>query len=159
MLWMRSLVSVMVPLLATPVPVLKLMVLLLILAVPDSLSMPAAPRPVTVETTAKWNRLHTHAYALLDHVPDDDPITFDLRYELAFWIGEAGNAKAAKGQFADLAAAQARVLGPDDVGTLKSTHGVAYWTKTMGQVSEARDIYAELLPLQIRTLGAAMGMR
>jgi hypothetical protein len=111
------------------------------------------PRPATAETLAAWNLLRTHAYTLLDHVSDDDPSNFDLRYGLAFWTGEAGNARAAGKQLADLAASQSRVLGPEHVQTLKSTHGVGYWNMEMNSVEAANVIFTGLLSLQIRVLG------
>ena len=73
---------------------------------------------------------------------------------LARFTGEAGDAAAARDQFAALLPALEQVLGPEHPETLASRGGLAYWTGEAGDAAAARDQFAALLPDLERVLGA-----
>ena len=68
----------------------------------------------------------------------EHPETLDARLALAYWTGEAGNAAAAREQFAALLPVMQRVLGPGHPDTLATSRGLAAWTGA-GDPGAARD--------------------
>ena len=72
---------------------------------------------------------------------------------LASWIGQAGNAAAARDQFAALVPVCERVLGPEHPDALAVRGELAYWTGQAGNAAAARDQFAALVPVCERVLG------
>ena len=72
---------------------------------------------------------------------------------LVSWIGEAGNAPAARDQFVWLVPVCERVLGPEHPDTLAARGELAYWTGRAGDAPAARDQFAWLVPVCERVLG------
>ena len=54
--------------------------------------------------------------------------TLSARNNLASWTGRAGDAVAARDQFAALLPVRERVLGPEHPNTLTTRSNLAYWT-------------------------------
>jgi hypothetical protein len=79
--------------------------------------------------------------------------TLAARSQLAHWTGEAGDAAAARDQYAALLPIEERVLGPEHPATLNTRSSLATWTAEAGDAAGARDQYAALLPLRERVLG------
>ena len=75
------------------------------------------------------------------------------RANLARWTGQAGDAAAARDQFAALLPIRERVLGAEHPDTLTTRDNLAYWTGKAGDAAAARDQYAALLPIRERVLG------
>jgi hypothetical protein len=67
--------------------------------------------------------------------------------------GEAGNAAAARDQFAALLPIEEQILGPEHPGTLTTRDNLANYTGVAGDAAGARDQYAALLPIRERVLG------
>ena len=65
------------------------------------------------------------------------PDTLAARASLAYWIGEAGDAAAARDRFATLLPAAERVLGPEHPDTLISRHNLANFTGYAGDAAAA----------------------
>ena len=103
--------------------------------------------------TARDRLIRLHA-ALAEGARSDDILALDVRQELAFWTGEAGDSAAARDQFGALYPDLIRVLGPDHPDTLSARQHLAYWTGQAGDLAAARDQLAALLPDRIRVLGA-----
>ena len=83
----------------------------------------------------------------------EHPDTLTARHNLARWTGEAGDAAAARDQFAALLPVRERVLGPEHPDTLTARGNLAYWTGEAGDAAAARDQFAALLPVRERVLG------
>jgi hypothetical protein len=66
----------------------------------------------------------------------EHPATLTARHALARWTGEAGDAAAAREQYAELLPVTERVLGPKHPHTLADRDHLAYWTR------KARDLSA-----------------
>jgi len=79
--------------------------------------------------------------------------TLTARAELARWTGQAGDAAAARDQFAALLPVMERVLGTDDPDTIIVRADLARWTGEAGDAAAARDQFAALLPALNGTLG------
>jgi Tetratricopeptide repeat len=79
--------------------------------------------------------------------------TLGARHLLARWTGEAGDAVAARDQFAVLLTDMHRILGPDDHDTLITRNQLAYYTGEAGDSAGARDQLEEVLPEMERILG------
>ena len=77
----------------------------------------------------------------------------DRPANLARWTGEAGDAAAARDQFAALLPVRERVLGPEHPDTLSARGNLARWTGEAGDAAGARDQFAALLPVCERVLG------
>jgi hypothetical protein len=84
----------------------------------------------------------------------DDPGALAARSELAYSIGQAGDAAAARDQFAALVPVAERVLGPEHPDTLTNRHNLANFTGYAGEAAAARDQFAALLPARKRVAGA-----
>jgi hypothetical protein len=109
--------------------------------------------PATAATIARWHSLHTHARAVINHLPPEEPDTLTTRRRLARWTGMAGDAAAARDQFAELLPINIRALGPEHPTILTTRHNLAYWTGKTGDTETARDLFADLLPIETRVLG------
>ena len=83
----------------------------------------------------------------------EHPDTLTARHELARWIGQAGDAAAARDQFAALLPIAERVSGPGHPDTLTARHELAYWTGQAGDAAGARDQFEALLPILEQVLG------
>ncbi|MEV0169179.1 tetratricopeptide repeat protein [Nonomuraea fuscirosea] len=81
------------------------------------------------------------------------PDTLTTRANLARWTGEAGNAAAARDQYATLVVLRERVLGKDHPDTLTAQTGLARWMGKAGDAAAARDHYTALLPALQRVRG------
>jgi hypothetical protein len=73
---------------------------------------------------------------------------------LAYWTGEAGDAAAARYQFATLLPVVERVLGAEHRDTLGTRGNLARYTGEAGNAARARDQFAVLLAIRERVLGA-----
>ena len=74
--------------------------------------------------------------------------------ELAYSAGQAGDAAAARNQFAALLPTTERVLGPEHPDTLVNRHNLANFTGYAGDAAAARDQFAALLRIRERMFGA-----
>ena len=83
----------------------------------------------------------------------EHPGALATRSELAYSVGQAGDAAAARDQFAALLPVAERVLGPEHPDTLAARASLAYWTGQAGDAAAARDQFAALLPVAERVLG------
>jgi len=83
----------------------------------------------------------------------NDRLTMIARAEHAFWVGDAGDAAAARDVFAVLVEQQTRVLGADDRDTLSSRHNHAFWVGQAGDAVAARDRFRGLVEDRVRVLG------
>jgi len=80
----------------------------------------------------------------------EDPDTLTARANLASWTGQAGDAAAARDQYAALLPAMERVSSPD---TLTARANLVGWTGEAGDAAAARDLVAALLPAMERVSG------
>jgi hypothetical protein len=92
---------------------------------------------------------HEHS---ADYGPEH-PNTINARDNLAAWTGEAGEAAAARDQFAVLLPIREKVLGPEHPDTLSARGNLAAWTGEAGDAAAARDQYAVLLPVRMERWG------
>ncbi len=69
---------------------------------------------------------------------------------LAYWTGQAGDAAAARDEFAALVPVCERVLGPEYPNTLILRHNLADFAGYAGDAAAARDQFAALLPARER---------
>jgi hypothetical protein len=99
-------------------------------------------------------QLIADAYNEDDAYGPEHPSTLAARANLAYWIGEAGDAAAARDQFAALLPVRERVLGAEHPETLIVRNNLAYWTGEAGDAAAARDQFATLLPVVERCTGA-----
>ena len=97
--------------------------------------------------------LIARAYEADDAYGPEHRDTLVARANLAYWTGEAGDAAAARDQFAVLLPIQERVLGPEHQRTLADRGGLAIWTGAAGDAAGARDQFAVLLPIEEGVLG------
>jgi hypothetical protein len=81
------------------------------------------------------------------------PGTLDARHHLAYWTGKAGDAAAARDQYAALLPIRERVLGPEAPTSLAARYGLARWSGAAGNAAGARDQFAALLPIFERVCG------
>ena len=63
------------------------------------------------------------------------PSTLTTRHQLAYWTGEAGDAAAARDQFAALLPIRERVLGPEHPDILTTCANLAHWTGAAGDAA------------------------
>ncbi|MEV0385462.1 tetratricopeptide repeat protein [Nonomuraea sp. NPDC050643] len=96
-------------------------------------------------------QIHNQAMATLGA---EHPHTLATGHDLAYWMGVAGDAVAARDQFAALLPTYERILGAEHPDTLHTRLNLAAWTGQAGDVSSARDQFAALLPIYERVLGA-----
>ena len=83
----------------------------------------------------------------------EHPGALATRSEFAYSAGQAGDAAAARDQFAALLPVAERVLGPEHPDTLAARASLAYWIGQAGDAIAARDRFAALLPVAERVLG------
>jgi hypothetical protein len=75
------------------------------------------------------------------------------RARLASWTDSAGDAAAAREQYAARLPIREQALGPDHPDTLTMRHELARSTGDAGDAAAARDQFTALLPIRERTLG------
>ena len=83
----------------------------------------------------------------------EHPGALATQSELAYSAGQAGDAAAARDQFAALIRVRERVFGADSPDTLAARFNLAYWTGRAGAAASARDQFAALLPIRERIYG------
>jgi hypothetical protein len=83
----------------------------------------------------------------------EHPDTLAARANLAYWTGEAGDAAAARDQFAALLPVYERMSGPEHPAFLDVRANLARWTGAAGNAAAARDQFAALLPVRERVSG------
>ncbi|MGW3998379.1 tetratricopeptide repeat protein [Amycolatopsis sp. NPDC004772] len=105
------------------------------------------------EALNRWNVVHTHLRALLEHLDPGSPETLATRLDLADRTGQAGNAGDAQAQFAALVPLCETVLGPRHPVTLTTRNNLAYWTAVSGDTATALAGCAALLPVCEEVLG------
>ncbi|MFI6739132.1 tetratricopeptide repeat protein [Nonomuraea sp. NPDC050451] len=105
-----------------------------------------------LRTAHAWQR-DRHA-ALHAALGPKHPGTLAARHDLARYRGRAGDAGAARDEFAALLPLQERIHGPDHPRVLATRHALALWTGQAGDPAAARDGAAALLPIRERVLGA-----
>ncbi|MGH3754047.1 MAG: BTAD domain-containing putative transcriptional regulator [Pseudonocardiaceae bacterium] len=110
-------------------------------------------RATTVTTGQNLQTLQTHVRVLLEHLHPDQPITLNLRYTLADWIGMTGDNARARKLGTALVEDSQRLLGPDHPGTTIARRGLAYWTGKAGDVVSARELAAAAVQDMTRVLG------
>ena len=99
-------------------------------------------------------RLIVDAHSEDDAYGAEHADTLAARHNLAHWTGEAGDAAAARDQYAALLPIQEQVLGAEHPATLTTRHELARWTGEAGDAAGARDQFAALLLIRGRVLGA-----
>jgi hypothetical protein len=97
-----------------------------------------------------YTRLHLTASSLLAH---DHPDNLSVRYRMARWRGEAGDAAGAAGAMEQLLADYLRVLGPDHPHTLNVRHSIARWRGEAGDTPGALAAFEQVLADRLRALG------
>ena len=110
-------------------------------------ALPAENLPVSERAASVNGDLSTYAAG------PEHPGMLAARSELAYSAGQAGDAVAARDQFAALLPAAEHVLGPEHPDTLAARASLAYWTGQAGDAVAARDQFAALLPAAERVLG------
>ena len=75
------------------------------------------------------------------------------RHDLARWIGQAGDAAAARDQYLKMLRIRERVLGPEHPETLLTRSGLARWIGEAGDAVAARDLLTGLLPMREQVSG------
>jgi hypothetical protein len=68
----------------------------------------------------------------------EHPHALATRHEHARWTGDAGDAAAARDQYAALLPIRERVLGPEHEATLATRDNLAYWTEKAGSESRVK---------------------
>jgi hypothetical protein len=114
---------------------------------------------VLVLLSASWDRqldpqgtaTRLRALAVLDR--PDDRLLLDVRQELAWCAGWAGDAASARDQLVELVADRQRVCGPDDRDTLATRQSLALFTGQVGDAASARDQLVELVADRQRVCG------
>jgi hypothetical protein len=93
---------------------------------------------------------------LLPHARDALELTADGMRQLARYLGESGDYRAARDQWRLIADAHtaADAYGPDHPRTLAARRELARWTGEAGDAAGARDELAALLPVTERVHGA-----
>ena len=84
----------------------------------------------------------------------EHPSTLTARANLAYFIGQAGDAAGARDQYAALLPVRERVSGAEHPSTLTARANLAYFIGQAGDAAGARDQYAALLPVRERVSGA-----
>ena len=84
----------------------------------------------------------------------EHPGALATQSELAYSVGKAGDAVAARDQFAALLPVAERILGPEHPDTLINRHNLANFVGYAGDAAAARDQFAALLRIRERVFGA-----
>jgi len=98
-------------------------------------------------------RMVADAHTENDAYGPEHPDTLSARGNLARWTGQAGDAAAARDQYAALLPVRERVSGPEHPDTLTDRANLAYYTGEAGDAAAARDQFAALLPVRERVSG------
>ena len=98
-------------------------------------------------------QLIADAHTESDAYGHEHPRTLAARHSLAYWAAEAGDAAAARNQFAALLPIRERIQGPEHPDTLAARHVLAYLIGEAGDAAAARDQFAALLPIRERLVG------
>ena len=88
-----------------------------------------------------------------DAADPEYPDSLATRSELAYSVGQAGDAAGARDQFTALLPVAEHVLGAEHPDTLAARASRAYWTGQAGDTVGARDQFTALLPVAERVLG------
>jgi hypothetical protein len=83
----------------------------------------------------------------------DSPLTLAVRHDLAWWLGEGGDATAAVAAFGALLPDRQRVLGPDHPHTLATRHDLAWWNWDAGDQEAAKSGLEAVLADYVRVMG------
>ena len=110
-------------------------------------TLPAERLSVSNHTAAANGDMSTYAAG------PEHPGALATRSELAYSAGQAGDAAAARNQFAALLPVAERVLGPEHPDTLVNRHNLANFAGYAGDAAAARDQFAVLLRLRERVFG------
>ncbi|MGI5240693.1 tetratricopeptide repeat protein [Dactylosporangium sp. CA-139066] len=97
-----------------------------------------------------FQQLHSAATTILG---PDHPDTLDIRGELAYWRGKAGDPAGAAAALERLLDDQLRVLGPDHSDTLVTRMELARWQALAGDPAGAASALQRLLADRVRILG------
>ena len=111
-------------------------------------ALPELPTPA--DNLALWQSWHRN---LLQRLGPGHPDTLTTRHNLAYWTGQAGDARGALELATALLPDRQRVLGPDHPNTLTTRHNLAYWTGQAGDARGALELFTALLPDRQRVLG------
>jgi hypothetical protein len=98
-------------------------------------------------------QLIAYAFTEDDAYGPEHPDTLAVRADLASWTGMAGDAAAARDQYAALLPVVERALGPEHPDALACRSSLARFTWDAGDAAGARDQFAALLPIAERALG------
>ena len=114
------------------------------------LSLAARESVIPVENLRRWRSWEERFGSQVDNAY---PETLLARHNVAFWTGEAGDAREALRLFQALLPDQERVLGVDHPDTLTTRNNIAWLTGEAGDAREALRLFQALLPDQERVLG------
>ena len=110
--------------------------------------------PGTRVAITAWQSLQTHVRTLLEHMHPHQPMSLNLRYTLADWLGVSGDFVRAR-ELATAVVEDARqALGHDHQHTLVARSSLAYWTGKAGDVERARELAALVAKDMMRVLGS-----
>jgi hypothetical protein len=107
---------------------------------------------IPAENLARWRKWEER---LTSSLGPDHPDTLRTRSNIAYYTGEAGDARKALGLFEALLPDMTRVRGPAHPDTLATRNNIASWTGRAGDVRKALELSEGLLPDQERVLGPA----
>lgn len=102
------------------------------------------------ENLERWRQWHT---TIQDQFGKDDEHTLLSAGSIAFWTGEAGDARRALQLCQELLQDRRRVQRPDHPNTLVTRRHIARWTGEAGDAREALRLFQELLPDEEQVLG------
>lgn len=91
--------------------------------------------------------------ALLPHIRYLVPDVSIGMAKMASYLGNAGDAMAARDLLVRVVSARERALGSEHPMTLAARADLAMWTGRAGDPASARDMYADLVPVRERMLG------
>ena len=111
-------------------------------------ALPELPTPA--DNLALWQSWHSN---LLQRLGPGHPDTLTTRHNIAYWTGQAGDARGALELFTALLPDRQRVLGPGHPDTLATRANVAAWTGEAGDARGALELFTALLPDRQRVLG------
>jgi Tetratricopeptide repeat len=114
-------------------------------------ALPTERRPVSGHEAAPDGEVSAAAAEAAD---PEHPGALATRSELAYSVGQAGDAAGARDQFAALLPLCERVLGPEHPDTLINHHNLANFEGYAGDAPAARDQFAALLRIRERVFGA-----
>ena len=83
----------------------------------------------------------------------EHPDTLNVRANIAYFTGAAGDAAGARQAYQDLLPVCERVFGPEHPNTLTVRARIAQWAGAAGDAAGARQAYQDLLPVRERVSG------